>query len=64
MTASTWNGRRVLRRRAGCERLRAPTGQVGVPGSRVARRQVGLDVIGQAEVGAQHVDAGLPILGW
>ncbi|MFD0507719.1 hypothetical protein ACFQ0G_43100 [Streptomyces chiangmaiensis] len=36
-----------------------PQGQVGVPGFRVARREVGLGGVRQAEVGAQDIDAGL-----
>ncbi|MCX5443754.1 MULTISPECIES: hypothetical protein [unclassified Streptomyces] len=36
-----------------------PQGQVGVPSIRVVRRKVGFAGVGQAQVGAQHVDAGL-----
>ncbi|MFI6254364.1 hypothetical protein [Streptomyces sp. NPDC051016] len=36
-----------------------PQGPVGVPGFRIIRRKVGFGGVGQAEVGAQDVDAGL-----
>lgn len=36
-----------------------PQGQVGVPGVRVVRWEVGFRGVGQAQVGTQYVDAGL-----